>query len=177
MRLFDEFSIFTIYLHTTMQHFSAHPIPTSNLNACTYNSTGGTHRTQYWKRCLDCSTQSNVGACLNCISVCHAGHRIDPTLRRGQFFCDCGASGCKLSNGVGVVAPVRHLDPPPIGWGGIMPSGSRGATPPSSLGDGPPTFQQYGGKFPPSCNAMMGFTNLPPTRESMKNTPTFLAVD
>lgn len=57
-----------------------------------------------------------VGACLNCIAVCHAGHRIDPTLRRGRFFCDCGANHCKLSaGGVVGIAPIRPLDPPPTG--------------------------------------------------------------
>ena len=92
------------------KNYAAAP-PPYNLNACTFTTTGRAYQQQYWKRCLDCSTQSNVGACLNCIAVCHAGHRIDPTLREGKFFCDCGATRCKLTSGIPTVAPIRHLDP------------------------------------------------------------------
>jgi len=87
-----------------------------DLNACSFTKTGHRYERQYWKRCLDCSTRSNVGACLNCIAVCHAGHRIDPTLRDSEFFCDCGATGCKLTRGVVGAAPIRPLDPPSFGW-------------------------------------------------------------
>lgn len=112
------------------------PSLSRDLNACTYTKTGRTYCHQYWKRCLDCSTRSDVGACLNCIAVCHAGHRIDPELHRGKFFCDCGATGCKLSNRIGSVAPIRALDPPPVG---LFPPAARygfGAVPDLGLEDG-----------------------------------------
>lgn len=64
-----------------------------NLNKCTYSLTRNRFHRQYWKRCIDCFPSAKEGACLNCISVCHAGHRIEDVLHVSDFFCDCGARG------------------------------------------------------------------------------------
>lgn len=69
------------------------------LNDCTYKTTGRNYQNQYWRTCYDCFQNQNEGACLNCIQICHNSHRIGP-LRKGDFFCDCGAGEankkCKL---------------------------------------------------------------------------------
>ena len=82
----------------------------NNINKCTYDGTNGFKR-QYWKRCLDCFPRDNEGACLNCIGVCHDGHRIDNTLRVGDFYCDCGPSlKCKIRSNPIVFKPI--VQPP-----------------------------------------------------------------
>lgn len=61
------------------------------LNSCTFDRTGKNYTEQYWRQCLDCFSDNTEGACLNCIQICHNGHRLGP-LRHGGFFCDCGAN-------------------------------------------------------------------------------------
>lgn len=61
----------------------------TDLNQCTFALTGQTMKSQYYKQCFTCFPNDNMGACLNCISMCHNGHNIGP-LMRGLFFCDCG---------------------------------------------------------------------------------------
>ena len=60
-----------------------------DLNQCTFAVTGQTMKSQYYKQCFTCFPADNMGACLNCIGMCHSGHNIGP-LMRGIFYCDCG---------------------------------------------------------------------------------------
>src|SRR5205807_2089078 len=70
---------------------------TTHLNRCTYEVTGNKYEMQYFAHCLDCFPKSNEGACLTCLQLCHAGHKVGP-LKQGPFFCDCGISNkCKIS--------------------------------------------------------------------------------
>lgn len=74
----------------------------ANLNQCTFAVTGTTHQEQYWRTCYDCFTDPNSGACLNCASICHEGHRMGP-VKSGNFFCDCGDQRkCKFGQFKGV---------------------------------------------------------------------------
>lgn len=57
----------------------------NNLNECTFHKTGQNYTEQFWKRCYDCFPNTNEGACLNCINICHDGHNIG-TLQKGHFF-------------------------------------------------------------------------------------------
>lgn len=75
----------------------------NHLNRCTYDITKNHYQHQYYRRCLDCFHGEGEGACLNCISVCHSGHRVENFVRLGRFYCDCGAetstkTRCKLIN-------------------------------------------------------------------------------
>jgi F-box protein 11 len=42
-------------------------------------------------RCLTCHTTDRNAICVNCIKVCHRGHKVE-FVRHDRFFCDCGAS-------------------------------------------------------------------------------------
>ncbi len=83
-----------------------------NLNRCTYDITGKRNQVQYYRRCLDCFHGEGSGVCLNCISVCHAGHRIEDFVRTGSLFCDCGA-GTSLKNRCKLVGQVNLPSPRP----------------------------------------------------------------
>lgn len=92
---------------------STHLLPT-NLNKCTYDLTGENFRPQYWKRCIDCFPSETEGACLNCIVICHSGHRIEERVRSGNFYCNCGKRGnskCQLVNRIQIPSPTspRHV--------------------------------------------------------------------
>uniref|UniRef100_A0A915BBH6 F-box only protein 11 n=2 Tax=Parascaris TaxID=6254 RepID=A0A915BBH6_PARUN len=41
-------------------------------------------------RCVTCNTTERNAICINCINVCHKGHRVE-FVRHDRFFCDCGA--------------------------------------------------------------------------------------
>ena len=58
---------------------------------CTFTATGRNYVKQSWWRCLTCSTSGKVGVCKSCMDICHKGHKIEPTMNVGPFFCDCGA--------------------------------------------------------------------------------------
>ena len=49
-------------------------------------------------QCLDCFPMSTEGACVNCLILCHANHKIGPIMK-GPFYCDCGfkKTCCKIS--------------------------------------------------------------------------------
>jgi len=41
-------------------------------------------------RCVTCNTTDRNAICVNCIRVCHLGHKVE-FVRHDRFFCDCGA--------------------------------------------------------------------------------------
>jgi hypothetical protein len=65
------------------------PIINPSFPNCTYGLTGKSHKPQYWKNCLDCYSNTGMGACLSCIETCHKGHDLGE-LEYSNFFCDCG---------------------------------------------------------------------------------------
>ena len=94
-------------MHRTTNNFNNYLINT-NLNECTFNKTGYNYSDQFWKRCYDCFPSDAEGACLNCISICHDGHRIGP-LQKGRFFCDCGDQGlCTGNNNPKIIKRVYN---------------------------------------------------------------------
>ncbi len=46
---------------------------------------------QYYRTCYTCFKEDDQdkGICLNCVGVCHEGHRLGPR-RKGFIYCDCG---------------------------------------------------------------------------------------
>ena len=83
-----------------------------DLNCCTFHSTGQVKTVQFYKTCYTCFSRPNLGACLNCISVCHDGHDVGP-LQVGEIFCTCGNHKlCKMEHfiqqGVIVDKPKSH---------------------------------------------------------------------
>lgn len=69
-----------------------------DLNCCTFLKTGQTKTVQFYKTCYTCFSRPNLGACLNCIAVCHDGHDVGP-LQVGEIFCTCGNHNlCKFEN-------------------------------------------------------------------------------
>lgn len=104
-----------------------------NLNECTYKKTGKNYALQFWRHCFTCFKDLEEGACLNCASICHAGHALGP-IKKGNFFCDCGANNCRNITKstfnpptIPSLKPVRFLTPiapraPPTAYVPYIPS-------------------------------------------------------
>lgn len=72
------------------------------VSVCTFKTTGENHVNQRWYFCDTCwPNQAKSGCCENCVSTCHAGHKVE-FARLAPFYCDCGAGAgpspcCNLS--------------------------------------------------------------------------------
>lgn len=65
---------------------------------CTFSQTRTTHTYQQWATCRTCFKNKELGACVECLKTCHAGHDLGE-ITYGNFFCDCGAKGlCDLNS-------------------------------------------------------------------------------
>lgn len=102
----------------------------NTLNDCTYQKTGKNYQNQYWRTCYDCFKDQSSGACLNCVQICHNGHRVGP-LQRGNFYCDCGSGdgvkSCEL-----VREPFPQPFPQPFPLAHSLPPTTRNHSPPNS---------------------------------------------
>jgi hypothetical protein len=57
---------------------------------CTFPLTGRRQsQQQAWRNCRSCGLVDNVGVCVMCAEICHAGHDLGEE-RFSNFFCDCG---------------------------------------------------------------------------------------